>query len=111
MSRNRRRLDYYNNLLRKSREDPIVKDKDDREEIEDILIEKTKNFKKVNIIAKAKDIKKDNVIINRNFIQMYNGFLNTNDKEEYIRINRNFFKLLNPKEQEKLLKLYMDFIE
>lgn len=111
MSRNRRRIDFYNNLLRQNQADPIIKDKDDRKAIEDVLIEKTKDFKKINVIAKAKDLKKDNVLVNRKFSQMYNGFLNTKNKEAYIWANRNYFKLLNPKEQEKILKLYIDFIE
>lgn len=111
MSRNRRRIDFYNDLLRKNREDPITKDKDDRDAIQDILIEKSNDFKKINIIAKAKDLKKDNVLVNRKFSQMYNGFLNTKDKDAYIYANRNYFKLLNSKEQGKLLKLYIDFIE
>lgn len=111
MSRNRKRIDFYNNLLRKNKSDPIIKDKDDRDAIQDVLIEKSRDFQKINVIAKAKDLKKDNVLVNRNFHQMYNGFLNTKDKEKYIWANRNYFKLLNPKEQEKLLKLYLDFIE
>lgn len=112
MSRNRKRIDLFNKLINKNIDNPYkIEDKDNRKEVEDVLIEKSKDFKKVNVIARAKDLKKDNIVINRTFKTIRNGFLNTKDKEGYIKANAQNFKQLKTGDQQKLLKLFMDFIQ
>ena len=113
MSRNRKRIDFYNKLIKKRGEDDIMedKDKDNRNDMEDVLIEKNKDFKRVNVLAKAKDLKKDRIVLNKSFKQLLNGFITTENKEGYIKANRNNFKNLKPKEQEKLLRVYVDLLD
>lgn len=113
MSRNRRRIDFYNKLIKKRGQDEIMKDKDkdNRDDMVDVLIEKNKDFRRVNILAKAQDLKKESIVLNKSFLQLRNGFINTENKQEYIKLNKYTFRNLKPNEQEKLLKLYIDLLD
>lgn len=111
MSRNKRRIELLRKLQRNNDDNPYeIEDYDDRNEIEDVMISRQRDFKKINILAKAKDLKRDKLILNKTFITLKNGFLTTEDKEGYIKANRKFFKGLKPQEQEKLFNLYLNNI-
>lgn len=79
-----------------------------RDEVEEILIEKSKDFRKFNIKAKAEDIRKDkNIIKNKSLNQLKSGFINTSNKEQYIKDNRNHIKSLSINQQRNLIKLFL----
>ena len=110
MKRHLRRLQLLNKL--KNKDNPYeIEDYDNKDEIEDVMISRQKDFKKINILAKAKDLKKDRIILNKTYETLKNGFLNTGNKEEYIKANAKFFKGLKPQEQEKLFNLYLSFLD
>lgn len=109
-NRNKKRMALLKKLKRK--ENPYeIEDYDDRQEIEDVMISRQQDFKKINILAKAKDIKKDKLILNKTYDTIRNGFLTTENKDKYIKANRNNFKKLKPREQEKLFNLFLSLID
>ena len=54
-----------------------------RDEVEEVVIEKNRDFRTHNIIAKAKDLKKEkNTISNKSYKSLYAGLINSKDKEK-----------------------------
>ena len=82
-----------------------------RDEVEEVMIRKNKDFRKFNIAVKAKDIKKDrNIISNKSMNQIKNGFLNTSNKEQYIQQNAEHIKSLPINDQRNLMKLFLNYL-
>ena len=82
-----------------------------REEVEEIVIQKNRDFRTKNILAKAKDIKKEKQIIsNKSFKSIYAGFINSENKDKYIEKNRNHIKGLKINEQRNLVRMFLQFI-
>ena len=82
-----------------------------RNEVEDILIERNRDFRKYNIKAKTKDIEKDKGIIkNKSFNELKNGFLNTSNKEKYIKMNKEHIKGLPINQQRNLIKHFLQYL-
>jgi len=82
-----------------------------RDEVEEALIIKNKDFRKFNLIAKADDIKKDkNIISNKSFRSLKGGFMLSSDKEKYISQNKEHIKRLQINEQRNLMKLFLMFL-
>lgn len=82
-----------------------------RNEVEGVLIEKNKDFRKFNIKAKADDIKLDkNVIKNKTYNQIKNGFLSSSNKEMYIKQNSEHIKDLPINEQRNLIQFFLTYL-
>lgn len=82
-----------------------------RDEVEEVLIQKSKDFRKFNIAIKESDIKKDrNIISNKSFNQIKNGFLNTSNKEKYIKQNAEHIKALPINNQRNLMSLFLEYL-
>ena len=82
-----------------------------RGEVEEVLFEKSKNFKKHNLLAKAPDLKKDlGIVGNKTLKQIRAGFVSTKDKEKYISVNKEHIKNLPIGEQRNLITMFLDFL-
>jgi hypothetical protein len=82
-----------------------------REEVEEIVIEKNKDFRTKNILTKAKDIKKEKLIIkNKSYKALYSGFINSKNKENYISQNRQHIKSLPINQQRNLISTFLIYL-
>lgn len=82
-----------------------------RKELDDIIIERNKNFKSKNIIAKVEDTKKDKqTISNKSFQSIKNGFWTTDNKDKYIKDNRNHIKSLPVNQQRNLIRMFLQHL-
>jgi hypothetical protein len=81
------------------------------QELEELLIQKSKSFKQHNLITKKDDIRKDrNIIRNKTFNQLKAGLLNTTNKELYIKENRDFIKALPINDKRNLVNIILTFL-
>lgn len=82
-----------------------------RNEVEEVLIERNKDFRKFNIKAKADDVKLDKQVIkNKSFNQIKNGFLSSSNKENYIKQNSEHIKNLPMGNQRNLIKFFLQYL-
>ena len=82
-----------------------------RPEVENILIEKSKDFRKFNIsVSNAEIIKDKNVISNKSFSQIKNGYHNSPNKDKYISQNKEHIKALAINDQRNLMKMFLTFM-
>jgi len=82
-----------------------------RPEIEEIIIQKNRDFRTKNILAKAKDVKKEKQIIsNKSYKALYAGFMNSANKEKYVSVNRNHIKGLKINEQRNFVRMLLQFL-
>lgn len=82
-----------------------------RDEVEEILIEKNKDFRKHNLLVKAEDIRKDKGTVgNKTFKTLRSGFINARNKEKYIEVNRDHIKGLSMNHQRNLVLLFFEFL-
>lgn len=114
-SRNTRRIKTENEFLQSQKPHNRVEYEklidNRRPEVEEILIHKNKDFRKFNIAVKQKDISKDkNIISNKSFNQVRSGFLNTSNKEQYIKQNAEHIKALPLNNQRNLMKLFLNYL-
>lgn len=113
--KNNKRITRQANLVKKQKEasrieyEAIIDNR--RDEVEEVLVEKSKNFKQHNLIAKKKDIQKDKGIVgNRTLKELRAGFCNTSNKELYISKNREHIKSLKLGEQRALIEMMLNFL-
>lgn len=82
-----------------------------RDEVEEVIIQKNRDFRTKNILAKAKDLQKDKIVIgNKSYKSIYAGFINTKNKDLYIEKNRDYIKKLKINEQKNLVKMFLEFM-
>ena len=113
--RNSRRIDVQNDFIGKeSKRDKVEYEKlidNRRDEVEEALIVKSKDFRKFNVAIKKEDMDKDkNIVSNKSMNQIKNGFLSTSDKEKYIKQNKEHIKSLPINEQRNLIKLFLTYM-
>lgn len=113
--KNKSRIKAHEDLVKRQNEASRVeyhKLIDDRpEKVEEILFEKSKNFKKHNLLVKEKDISQEkNSVQNKSVRQLKAGFINSQNKEKYIQVNRASIRSLPQKDQRTLIKYFLDFI-
>jgi hypothetical protein len=82
-----------------------------RKEVEEVLIERNKDFRKFNIKAKACDLKKDKQCVrNKTFNDLKQGFSSTPNKENYIKANKDHIKALPVNEQRNLIQYFLRYL-
>jgi len=82
-----------------------------RDEVEEVVIEKNRDFRTKNILAKAKDVKKEKQSIqNKSFQSLYSGFINSKNKEKYIATNKNHILSLPIAKQRNLISVFLNFL-
>ena len=79
-------------------------------EAEDILVKKSNDFKQINILAKADDLKQENPSQKKTFKAIKFGFINANNKEEFIKLNEANIKKLSNNKQNILMQLFFRFL-
>ena len=80
-----------------------------REEVEEVVIAKNRDFRTFNIVAKEKDIKKERqTISNKTFQTLYAGYISAKNKEKYISKNRDHILKLSIGKQQKLVNVMMN---
>ena len=113
--RNKKRIEYLGAKVNKQPESKRINYEElidnRRDEVDEILYEKSKNFKKHNLMIKADDIKKDKQVIrNKSYKTLRSGLMTANNKDKYIKANKEHIKSLPLNQQRNLLKLILEHI-
>ena len=114
-NRNNKRITYLDGEVNKQKPHNRVEYQEiidnRREDVEDILFEKHKNFKKHNLMIKADDNKKDKETIgNKTFRTLKNGLFTAKNKDAYIKANKNHIKALPLNQQRNLIKQILEHL-
>lgn len=113
--RNSRRISIQSDFIGKeANRDKVEYEKlidNRRDEVEQVLVQKSKDFRKFNVAIKKKDMIKDkNIVSNKSMNQIKNGFLSTSNKDKYLEQNREHIKGLPLNDQRNLIKLFLTYM-
>lgn len=82
-----------------------------RNEVEEIVVDKSRDFRRYNTIAKAKDLDQEKISIgNKTFNSIYAGWVNSKNKDSYIKRNRDHILKLPIGQQKKFVQLILPYL-
>lgn len=80
-------------------------------ELQEVLIIKNRDFKQKNVLAKEKDVKKTKETVgNKTYKSLWAGFINSNNKDLYIKSNREHILSLDLNKQRNFISRIIPFL-